>query len=550
MSENPGDGRVGPKQPVSARNVVCVSQHPIVTETMLETMRSGGNAVDAAIAGSLVQAGVQQELTNHAGTVTFLYYEAATGKTYDLLSMGTYAPDVAPFRPVPPDRQMIPGFPPPFAVIPGFMPGLKAMHERFATRSWEELCGPAIRWAEEGHVVTSLEHSALVRMLDTYLFTPSGRAHFMPNGHLPQVGDRWPKPELAQTMRGLAKNGPDHFITGEWGRAFVERANEVGWSIELRHMEAVPPRWGEGLRFRFRDHELVQLSPPERIGIVSSLVLGVLDALDVESLGHYTESPETLYYLGHVLRRAAFETGLLNDPEIFEDPSETLMNPEYHAFIADALRKSKPKIDLTRHIELASGHAALLGAGAPRGPGIGSCELSLVDADGNWVQMMNTLQTGGIPGEVVGGVSMYGSHMQTRLDWFIAGWFTGGGRMRSLIGNTFVLRDGKPVWALGTPGFPAWYVPQVLTNRLIFGMDPYAAEDAPRMFALTEDYRLPIESRLAESTVAGLARLGVLVDPLAPYSWTFGSFGMSWRDPDGTLHSAAGARGAGAAAGY
>jgi gamma-glutamyltranspeptidase/glutathione hydrolase len=226
------------------------------------------------------------------------------------------------------------------------------------------------------------------------------------------------------------------------------------------------------------------------------------------------------------------------------------MSADYHAFIAEILRRSKPKIDLTHHLELTAGRAALAAAGAPRPPTLGSCELSLVDGDGNWVQTMNTLQSGGIPGEVVGGVSMYGSHVQTRLDWVIAGWFTGGGRMRSLIGNTFVLRDGKPVWSLGTPGYPAWYVSQVLVNGLIYGLDPRAAEDAPRMFPLGDDYRLSIESRLSPETVAGLARLGILVDPLGTYDWTFGSFGMSWRDADGTLHASAGPRGAGTAAGY
>jgi gamma-glutamyltranspeptidase/glutathione hydrolase len=543
-------GRVGPKRPVSAPHAVCASQHPIVTETMLETMRAGGNAVDAAIAGSLVQAGIQQELTNHAGTVTFLYYEAATGKTYELNSMGTIAPDVAPFRPIPPERSLFPGAPMPAAVIPGFMPGLKAMYDRFGTRPWAELCEPAIRWADEGHIVGSLEHAALAKTVDTYLYTPSGRAHFMPNGYLPEVGDRWPKPELAKTMRGLAHGGPDYFISGEWGRAFVERANSLGWSIELRHMDAVPVRWGEGLRYRHGEHELVQLSPPERVGVFCALVLGILEGLDLPSLGHYTESAEALYYIGHALRRAQQETGFLNDPEVWEDPTETLMSPDYHAFIADILRRSRPKVDLTRHLELAAGRPALAAAGAPQPPTMGSCELSLVDADGNWVQMMNTLQSGGIPGEVVGGVSMYGSHVQTRLDWVIAGWFTGGGRMRSLIGNTFVLRDGKPVWSLGTPGYPAWYVSQVLVNGLIYGLDPHAAEDAPRMLPLGDDYRLSIESRLAPKTVAGLARLGILVDPLGSYDWTFGSFGMSWRDTDGTLHASAGPRGAGTAAGY
>jgi gamma-glutamyltranspeptidase/glutathione hydrolase len=118
------------------------------------------------------------------------------------------------------------------------------------------------------------------------------------------------------------------------------------------------------------------------------------------------------------------------------------------------------------------------------------------------------------------------------------------------MGHTFVLRDGAPVWSLGTPGNVYWTVPQVLSNRLDFGMDPYAAEDAPRLLPLTDDYRVPVESRLGPSVPADLARLGVLVDPLPAYDYHMGSFQMCWRGDEGTLHSTAGPRRAGSAAGY
>jgi gamma-glutamyltranspeptidase / glutathione hydrolase len=181
-------GRVGPKRPATSKRAVCSSQHPIVTETMLDVMRDGGNAVDAAIAGCLVQATVQQEMTNHTGTVTCLYWEAATGLIHELNSMGTIVPDLAPFHPIPVGRGLYAsegrG---PYAVVPGFMPGLKALHERFATRTWSALCQPAIRWAEEGHEVESFEHLVTAQTVDFYLYTQSGRAHFTSGGHLPRL---------------------------------------------------------------------------------------------------------------------------------------------------------------------------------------------------------------------------------------------------------------------------------------------------------------------------------------------------------------------------
>jgi gamma-glutamyltranspeptidase/glutathione hydrolase len=202
------EARVGPKQQVTGGSAVCSSQHPIVTDTMLAVMKDGGNAVDAAIAGCLVQATVQHEMTNHTGTVSFLYWEASTGKSYYLNSMGTIVPDMAPFRRVPKGHGYYAAHDGSIAVIPGFMPGMKAMYERFATKPWDYLCQPAIHWAEEGHVVDSFEHLVMAQTVDFYLYTESGREHFTPNGFLPQVGDRWPKPALAQTLKKLAGKDP------------------------------------------------------------------------------------------------------------------------------------------------------------------------------------------------------------------------------------------------------------------------------------------------------------------------------------------------------
>ena len=175
-------GRVGPKEPVSSSRAVAASQHAIVTETMLSVMAGGGNAIDAAIAGCLVQAVVQQDMTNHAGTITMLLWEADTGQVHELNSLGTIVPDKPPVRPVPPGHGLYATAPSgPFAVIPGFMPGLKAMYERFATKPWEQLCEPAVTWAEEGHIVESFEHLVMAQTVEFFLYTHSGRAHFTPD---------------------------------------------------------------------------------------------------------------------------------------------------------------------------------------------------------------------------------------------------------------------------------------------------------------------------------------------------------------------------------
>lgn len=554
QGDDSGGGRVGPKRPVTGAAAVCSSQHPTVTHTMLEVMRDGGNAVDAAIAGCLVQGVIQQDMTNHAGTVTGLFYEAATGQLHELNSMGRIVPGLPAHHRVPAGTggrglYAAAGTPGPMSVIPGFMPGMKAMFDRFATKPWDYLVTPAVAAARDGHVITSFEHLVQARTVDFFLYTESGRAHFTPDGHLPQVGDRWAQPALAETLSNLAAEGPDYFITGGWARHFVERANAVDWPITLDHMTVLPARWSEPKRWQHRDYEIAQLSAPDRQAVYCSIVLGTLRHLDIAALGHFAESPQAAYYMAHALRLAHLETGFINDPSIFEDPSDVLMSEEFHAHLAAKLMRSVPKIDLTRHVELARDRKALVAAGAASKQPAGSCELSLVDADGNWVQMMNTLQSGGIAGEVVDGVPMVGSHQANALTSSISGWLTGGGGMRAMLSNTIVLRDGRPVVSLGSPGNVHCTVPQVLANIVEYGMDPYSADDKPRMLPMDDDYGLSIESRVSGEFVSGLARLGVLVNPLPAYDYHMGTYQMSWKDTNGTLHGCTGPRRAGSAAG-
>lgn len=544
-----GLGRVGPKRPVTGKRAVVSSQHRIVTDTMLDTLRAGGNAVDAAIAGNLVQAVVQQDMTNHTGTVTALVHDARTGEVAELNSMGTIVPGLAPFAPVPAGKGLYSTvFGTPRAVVPGFMPGMKALFDRYATLTWERLCESAVHWAEEGHVVTSFEHLVMAQTVDLFLHTRSGRRHFTPGGHLPQVGDRWAAPELAETMRGLAKEGPDYFTTGKWAQDFVARGNELGWQVKLEHLTAIPPRWASGHRWEHRGSTIVQPSAPERQGVYCQIVLGILDELDITTIGHWSTSAEALYYLAHALRRAAIETGLLNDPLLFGETTGPLTSPALIKGFADILRNAKAKVDLTEHVRLTRGVPALAASGAAKQPA-GSCELTVVDEQGNWVQMMNTLQSGGIPGEVVGGVPMVGSHNVNGLSSAIEGWYVGGGRMRSILSNTMVLRDGRPWLSLGSPGNVHCTVPQVLSNILDFGMDPYDADDAPRCLPYEDDHTITVESRVAPDVPAGLARLGVLTNPLPDYDYHMGTYQMAWREPDGGLGACTGPRREGVADG-
>lgn len=521
----------GPKALAEGRAVASTG-NPIVTETAIRILGSGGNAADAAIAAALVQAVVEPHLTSHAGMVSCLYWDGAKGEAEQLNALGTLAPDLSPFRPINGvggwAREGAPG---PQAAIPGFMPGLAALHQRHGTISWAELCAPAVEWAESGHAVSSFEYGVNVFAAPFCTYFESGRSVFMPNGYLTPVGQVARNPAIAETMKRLAVEGPDYFTTGGWARAFVAAGNDLGWAVRLDHLTANPPRWQTPLRFTHRGHEIVGLAPPERQGAFCAMVLGILEHAGIADMEPF--GADYVYTMAHALRLAEQGCGFMHDPVVAGDAAAVLMDPSYHASQARLIAASRPHVDLTEHVRLTRGRAALAASGwnsASRKPPVGSCEISIVDANGNWIQMMNTIQSGGIPGMAVDGVFMMGSHEQTSMNAHFSNFRVPGARMRNILGNTFVLKDGVPWLALGTPGNVYATVAQMLVHILDFQMDPVAASDAPRMLPLEDDYTLHIESRLQPKAVTDLTALGILLGPMPQWDWNQGSFQMCWRD--------------------
>ncbi len=522
----------GPRTPVTGLKAACSTDSAIVTETIMKILREGGNAVDAAIAGCMVQAAVEPFMTNHAGTVVFLYFEAKTGSYYQLDSTGTFPGGIAPFRPLP---KMTHGFAATHlsSCIPGFMPGLKAMYERFATRSWSSLCQDAIRWAEEGHPVSSFEYGVTAGQEHFLTYFPEGREFYLPNGYFTPVGQRFGSAAMARTVAQVAEQGPDHMISGGWARAFVDKANAMGWPITLAHMEETPPRWVEPLRFTHGEHEIVGLAPPQQQALYCAYVMGVLRHLGIAD--HAPGSAEHIFYMAHALRLGLYQCGFLGDPMVGRYAFDQLLDDDFQRAGARMIGGLRPEIDLTEHVRLTASGSAKAGRPtrsiAPPALPPSSCELSIVDAEGNWVQMMNTMQSGGIPGMVVEGIPMCGSHATfTGMSGNMDAKLVAGTRMRRALGSTFVLRDGVPVLSLGTPGNVYFTIPQMLTYLLDFGLDITAAQDGVRMLPMDEDGSVTVEDRLETATLDRLASWGVNTRAVSPYEYHMGSFQMCFRD--------------------
>src|SRR5262249_20508222 len=145
------------------------------------------------------------------------------------------------------------------------------------------------------------------------------------------------------------------------------------------------------------------LGPPQATSLVTGVTLGVLKHLGVRDME--PGSAEYYWAMGHALRQGARHTEYAQDESFYGVPREEVLDDGYHAHLASLIRKTRPKVDLHEHPRLA-GDSPASGAppiggpsppGKPRGARVedgqtaGSCEIAVVDSEGNWVQMMDTL---------------------------------------------------------------------------------------------------------------------------------------------------------------
>ncbi|MXW70948.1 MAG: hypothetical protein F4Z74_05795 [Acidobacteria bacterium] len=519
------------------------TQLPIVTETALEVLRNGGNAIDAFVTIVLLQNVVDYHQVSLFGAMGGLYYEASSGNYYVFES---YSERPLAGRCGEGDPSQV--------AIGGKVAGLGALADRFGTMEWEKYLEPAIKAADEGVLVTSFMYANNYNSWETgdlIQQNDEARAHYMPDGHLVPVGHLWKMPAMAKTLRGIASEGADYLYTGAWGQKFVEKSREKGYCVSLEDMGAFEVRWSDPVRSTYRGYEVLSESPPKKGGIQIGYNLNILENFDLASMGHFTESVDTLEILTRTLGRV--ETDMrygVTDPMAFQIPTAVWLSKDYAKFGAEFVRTTMvvPGVDLTPStatLALRRPEPVRIARSADAPPMVDESNHNvIVDAEGNWITSLHTGH-GGAPGIFLDGVKATGSGFPGRT--------VGPGRRVSPNSTgTIVAKDGVPWLSLGSPGVPPQPVTQVLVNIIDFGMTPGDAADAPRFFAFRGGEQvLAIESRITDEVRKGLKARGIRIQDLGPYNWHTGSMQIVWRDPDtGKLHGVTDPRRLGLAKGY
>ena len=537
----------GAKPVATGERVMASSSHPDVTAAILEVLDNGGNAVDAMLTAVPLQHVIEPQMSTLAGGMGGLIYWAETGELIYLdaeLDHTRNAPAAGSMaRPAhigTTSGQRI--------GVPGTVPGMAAAAERYGSRPWADYFGPAIEAAENGFTMYSFLYGEMSAAYERIGAHPASRAKWMPDGFVPPAGDVVKQPVLAKTMKRLAKEGPEYFTSGGWAERFVAEVNRTGGSITVDELASYEPRWVEPLSFEYRGYQLRGAPPASTAGILNGMILNILEHFDLEGMGHYTASAESLYVIRRAYEQAQyFAASFTADPRTADVPAELLLSEEFGRQLAAIIDGGQPEVMAAQ-----SGH----GAPSIRHENVedplkplmhtDTNHLVIVDKDGNWVSMTHTVygDTFGT-GLTVDGVGVNSGNTFPG---------TGKGDGRRVITPFPALMavddDGAPWLALGSPGLSSRAVALTLINMLGYGMAPYDAVDAPRFTGYGRYDALQVESRIPDDVLDGLRARGVAIDLSAPYNWHMGSIQLVVRDPEtGKLTGVADPRRGGHAAG-
>lgn len=538
-----------------------------VVEAGLRILREGGNAVDAGVAAVLAAAVTEEDHFSMGGEMPALVKMA--GQPVQVISGIGTAPAKATVdffrnRPLEPwetadKKPPIPAQGILATTTPGMFDGAMLALEKFGTMTFAKAAEPAIELAD-GFPTTEVFASTLQRDDEMLRRWPASVAVFYPGGKLPTPGQVFHQPDLARTLRELVTaeekaHGDrvkkidavrDYFYRGPIAKkmgAFSEsHGGLVTYSdIAAFHAEIDTPR-----STTFHGYEIVKPGFWTQ-GPVLLEMFNLLESYDLKGMKH--NSPEYLHTLVEAAKLAFADRDMYyGDPKFSKIPEDQLLSKQYAAErrkLIDpqhASMESRPGKVGDRKIPMPDGNVAKVEVHDT------TC-VDVVDRMGN---VFSATPSGAwLPAVIAGNTGIaFGTRLQSLLT--LPGHpnvIEAGKRPRVTLSPTLILKDGKPVYAISTPGADNQdqALLQVILNLIDFGMTPQEAVEAPRFqteafyssFGMHEytPGGLNLENRIPKATADKLTALGHKVRVTA--AWSNASAPVVIKASDGVLEGGA-----------
>lgn len=481
----------------AATHGAVATVQPIATDAAVGAMKSGGNAIDGAIAAALTL-GVVDGHNSGLGGGCFMLIRRANGEFLALDGRET-APAKATrdmfVRDGNADTSLSQSGP-----LAAGVPGALAVYDyaarKFGKLGLKEHLENAAKIAEAGFALDATYANRLassVKDLERF-----GGAFLKSDGSPYKQGEILKQPDLARSYRTIGKEGISWFYGGE----FARKAETIGGLLTAADFKNYEMKIREPIRTTYRGYEIVGFPPPSSGGIHVAQILNILEQSPPEN-----DPTKFIHRITEAMKFAFADRAYwLGDPDFTKVP-EGLVSKDYAKELA-------ARIDLSHAITVA-GHS-------DPGERKHTTHFSVADSNGNWVACTATVNTSFGCKVVVPGTGIV---LNNQMDDFaiqpgVANYFglvgaeanAVGPRKRPLssMSPTIVLKDGKPILAVGAAGGPT-IISQtllVICYSLDFHMSLNDAMAAPRFHHQWRPDELRIEAKGGTNVIAALKKLG------------------------------------------
>lgn len=520
--------------------------HPLATEAALDAMKSGGNAVDGAIAAAAML-GVVDGHNSGIGGGCFLLIRKPDG-TFLALDGREKAPAAASRDMFVRDGKAQPKLSqegPLAAGVPGWLAALDEAARTCGKLPLARAFDHAAKVAEDGFPAEPGFTGRLEKWRPVIEKYPATAAILL----TPTKDGNRRLPDLAASYRAIAKEGSTWFYRGPFAQKAGAWMKENGGLMTAADFAAYQVQTRTPLRTFYRRHEVIGFPPPSSGGVHVAQILNMLETFDIKALGD--GSPTFIHLVTEAMKPAFADRAFwLGDPDFTPVP-RGLADASYAVQLASKIDPAKATPVLTHGDPPAAGRDIFEKH---------TTHFSVIDSDGWAVACTATINyTWGsfvtIPGT--------GVILNNEMDDFsiqsgvpnVFGLLGGeanavapGKRPLSSMSPTIVQKDGQPVLVIGAAGGPTIITQVVLgvVRALDFGLSPSQVLAAPRFHHQWQPDVLRIESAVPAETKAALEKLGHTLNVTSQ----IGVSQAVMRSADGTFSGAADPRANGTAAGF
>lgn len=538
-----GSNFVTRSEVIAQHGMACTSQ-PLATQVALDILKKGGSAVDAAIAADAMLGLTEPTGAGIGGDIFAIVWDAKTHKLYGLNGSGRSPMSLTLDYLKKQGITHIPPFGPLPVSVPGCVDGWYELHNKFGKLPMDQILAPTIGYAREGFPVTEVIAYYMQRSAPILGKYPGFKETYMPNGKMPEKGEVFKNPYLANTLEKIAKGGRDAFYKGDIARTIDKYMKENGGFLSYEDLAAHHSEWVDPVSTNYRGYDVWEL-PPNGQGIATLQILNILEGFDIKSMGF--GSTQYLHTFIEA-KKLAFEdrAKFYADPDFANVPTKELISKEYAA-------KRRALID--------PDHAARrVDAGDPHTDN--TIYLTVADSEGNMVSLIQSNYRGMGSGMTPTGL---GFVLQDRGEMFTledghANCYAPGKRPFHTIIPSFITKDGEPYISFGVMGgaMQPQGQAQIVINLIDFGMNLQEAGDAPRIQhdgsseptgeKMTNGGEVNVESGFPYETIRGLMMKGHKVTfAHGPYG---GYQAIMWDAKNKVYYGASESRKDGQAAGY